>query len=64
MSERTLEVDWQQEHTTIVIANDDGTFDFSTSSTGGPELLRIFDPDGGPEIDRDALIDFLAEELA
>lgn len=61
---RTLEVDWSQDHTTIVEVNTDGSFTFSTSSTGGPVLDRVIDPEGGPEIDRDALLDYLAEEVA
>lgn len=61
---RTLEVDWQQEHTTILVVNEDGSFTFSNSSTPGPELLRVIDPEGGQDIDRDAVLDFIAWEVA
>jgi hypothetical protein len=62
--ERTIQVDWEQEHTTVVIVNTDGTFSWESTTRDGPNLTQIIDPHGGPEIDRDALLDFIAEELA
>jgi hypothetical protein len=69
---RSIEVDWRQEHTTIFVLEDDGSFTFSQSSTSGPELVRVIDIDGPggvgdnspDEIDRDLLLDVIAGELA
>lgn len=66
---RTIEVDWEVEHTTIVVIEDDGTLSFGSDSTPGPVLGRITDPEGGePNVNdedfRDDVLDFICNEVA
>lgn len=64
---RRIEVDWKQDHTSILDVGDDGSLELVTSSTGGPELQVIRDPDrdpenpeATPEVEHDKLLDLLA----
>jgi hypothetical protein len=60
---RRIEVDWRQEHTSIIDVGDDGSLELVTSSTGGPEFQLIRDPDRDsetPEVDHGKLLDLIA----